>query len=110
MLEGRAAIVISYSEGFKERVARPVAAALESRGFRPVLVGEEPLPPGVRSSPNDKVAWFFGHADMAVFLATPDDTLTSGEIHTRQNIIDEHRLGLSLPHLSEKLLVFKAKR
>jgi hypothetical protein len=45
---------------------------------------------------------------MAVFLATPDDVLRSGEVHTRQNIIDEHRLGQSLQHLSHKLLVFKA--
>ena len=73
------------------------------------MVGEEPLPPHVESTPNSKVEWFFHHADMAVFLATPDDQLSSGEVYTRQNIIDEHRLGQQLPHLNQRLLVFKAE-
>jgi len=109
MLDGKAIIVLSYSVGFQDRVADPVALRLGQYGFRAVQVGKEPLPPSVESSPNSKVEWFFHNADMAVFLATPDDRLESGEIHTRQNIIDEHRLGQGLLHLKHKLLVFKAE-
>lgn len=109
MLDGKATIVLSYSVRFHEGVANPVAQRLEQHGFRTVRVGEEPLPPHVDSDPNTKVEWFFRHADMAVFLATPDDRLESGEVHTRPNIIDEHRLGQQLPHLSQRLLVFKAE-
>ena len=108
MLEGKPAIVLSYSVRYRDTVAKPVAEGLALHGFRPVLVGEEPLPPGIDSTPNDKVQWFFHHADMAVFLATPDDRLESGQIQTRLNIIDEHRLGQQLDHLRRKLLVFKA--
>jgi hypothetical protein len=109
VLDGKATIVLSYSTGFKGRVANPVAQQLEQHGFRTVRVGEEPLPPDIYSDPNSKVEWFFRHADMAVFLATPDDRLESGEVYTRPNIIDEHRLGQQLPHLRHRLLVFKAK-
>ena len=108
MIDGKPTIVLSYSGRFQDEVAKPVAEHLEPFGFRTVLVGEEPLPPGIESNPNSKVEWFFHHANMAVFLATPDDRLESGTIHTRQNIIDEHRLGQQLPHLSQRLLVFKA--
>jgi hypothetical protein len=76
--------------------------------MRVVLVGDEPLPPDIASTPQDKVDWYFRHADMVVYLATPDDRLESGEIRTRQNIIDEHRLGQSLPHVQHRLMVFKA--
>lgn len=108
VLDGKATIVLSHSVGFQDRVANPVAQRLEQHGFRAVRVGEEPLPPHVESSPSRKVEWFFRHADMAVFLATPDDRLESGEVYTRPNIIDEHRLGQELPHLRHRLLVFKA--
>lgn len=108
MLEGKPAIVLSYSLGYQEEIAKPVAEGLAPHGFRAVLVAEEPLPAGVDSNPNDKVEWYFRHSDMAVFLATPEDRLESGEIHTRPNIIDEHRLGQQLDHLKHKLLVFKA--
>ena len=108
MLDGKPTIVLSYSTAFQNAVAIPVGAQLEQHGFRTVLVGEEPLPPDCESNPNAKVEWFFIHSDMAVFLATPDDRLESGEVHTRSNIIDEHRLGQSLPHLHHRVLVFKA--
>jgi hypothetical protein len=108
MLAGKPVVVLSYSVRYAHEIAKPVAEGLALYGFRPVLVGEEPLPPGIDSNPNDKVLWFFHHADMAVFLATPDDRLESGEVHTRLNIIDEHRLGQQLDHLRHKLLVFKA--
>jgi Predicted nucleotide-binding protein containing TIR-like domain len=109
VLDGKATIVLSHSVGFQEQIADPVARRLEQHGLRTVRVGEEPLPPHVDSDPNTKVEWFFLHADMAVFLATPDDKLESGEVHTRQNIIDEHRLGQQLPHIRHRLLVFKAE-
>jgi HEAT repeats/Predicted nucleotide-binding protein containing TIR-like domain len=108
MIDGKPTIVLSYSNRFVDEVAKPIAEGLEEYGFRTVLVGEEPLPDGVDSNPNSKVEWFFKHSDMAVFLATPDDRLESGEVHTRPNIIDEHRLGQQLAHLSHRLLVFKA--
>jgi len=108
MLDGKPTVVISYSIAFQLAIATPVAQRLRLQGFRAVLVGDEPLPAGVESNPNSKVEWFFRHADLAVFLATPDDRLESGEVHTRQNIIDEHRLGQQLHHLSHRLMVFKA--
>jgi len=108
-LDGKATIVLSYSERFKDEVATPVAQRLQQYGFRTILVGEEPLPSDIASNPENKVDWYFRRADMAVFLATPDDQLTSGEVRTRQNIIDEHRLGLELDQLSDRLLVFKSK-
>lgn len=108
MLDGKPTLVLSYSEAYLNKVAEPVAIRLQPHGFRTVLVGEEPLPATVDSVPNDKVEWFFHRANMAVFLATPDDRLESGEVHTRQNIIDEHRLGQQLPHLKHRLMMFKA--
>jgi hypothetical protein len=108
-LDGKATIVLSHSERFREEVAKPVAQRLQQFGFRTILVGEEPLPSDIASSPDRKVDWYFRRADMAVFLATPDDQLTSGDVQTRQNIIDEHRLGLELDQLSDRLLVFKSK-
>lgn len=108
-LDGKTTIVLSYSERFKDKVAKPVAQGLQEYGFRTILVGEEPLPSDIASNPDRKVDWYFRRADMAVFLATPDDELVSGEILTRPNIIDEHRLGLQLDQLSDRLLVFKAK-
>jgi hypothetical protein len=108
VLDGKPTIVLSYSVGFEDRVAGPVAERLKPLGFRAVLVGNEPQPPSVDSTPSDKVEWYFRHSDMAVFLATPDDQLASGEVRTRQNIIDEHRLGQQLPHLRQRLMVFKA--
>jgi hypothetical protein len=110
VIAGKPTIVISYSERHRDQVAGPLAEKLETQGIKSVLIGDEPLPPTIDSNPTDKIAWFFRHADMAVFLATPDDELVSGEIHTRQNIIDEHRLGHELPHLRHRLLVFKAER
>jgi hypothetical protein len=109
VLDGKPTVIVSYSVGFQGTVADPVATRLEARGFRAILVGKEPLPQNIESNPNNKVEWFFRHADMAVFLATPDDRLESGEVHTRPNIIDEHRLGQQLPHLRQRLLVFKAE-
>ncbi len=108
MIDGRATFLLSYSERYVDRVARPVANALEARGIRAIMVGEEPLPSDATSAPSDKVEWFFRHADMVVYLATPDDRLQSGGVQTRQNIIDEHRLGQQMPHLRNRLLVFKA--
>lgn len=108
MLDGEPVVLISYSGRFQAQLAAPVAERLRRHGLRPILVGEEPLPAGVDSNPNAKVSYFFDHADMVVYLATPDDRLQSGEIHTRQNIIDEHRTGLERGHLKHKLLVFKA--
>jgi hypothetical protein len=108
VFEGKPTILLSYSVGFQDEVARPVAKALSRFGVRAVLVGDEPLPPGIDSNPNSKIEWFFRHSDMAVFLATPDDRLQSGAINTRPNIIDEHRLGQQQDHLSHRLLVFKA--
>jgi hypothetical protein len=108
VLDGKPTIVLSYSTRHVNAVAKPIAELLHPLGFRTVLVGAEPLPPGVESNPNSKVEWFFRHADMAVYLATPDDRLQSGETQTRPNIIDEHRLGQQMPHLRHRLLVFKA--
>jgi hypothetical protein len=108
VLDGEAVVLISYSSRLQEKVAKPVAELLRPHGLRPILVGEEPLPAGVDSTPNAKVSYFFDHADMAVYLATPDDRLESGEVHTRPNIVDEHRMGLERGHLKNKLLVFKA--
>src|ERR1700678_1909995 len=108
-LDGKATIVLSYSERYKDEVAKPVAQGLQQYGFRTILVGEEPLPSDIASNPDRKVDWYFRRADMAVFLATPDDQLISGEVQTRQNIIDEHRLGLELDQLNDRLLVFKSK-
>lgn len=108
MLAGQPLILISYSERFRSTVAQPVADRLAAYGVRAVLVGEEPMPAGLDSHPDAKVTYFFDLADMVVFLATPDDRVESGELHTRQNIVDELRRGLERQHLKHKLLVFKA--
>lgn len=109
MLEGKPVILISYSEAYSSSLARPAAEQLAEHGLKAILVGDEPLPAGVESSPEAKVSHFFNVADMAVFLATPDDHLADGGIQTRQNIIEEHRIGLERNHLKTKLLVFKAQ-
>jgi hypothetical protein len=109
VLEGKPVILISYSEAYSSSLARPVAEQLAERGLKAILVGDEPLPAGVESSPEAKVSHFFNVADMAVFLATPDDHLAGGSVQTRQNIIEEHRIGLERSHLKTKLLVFKAQ-
>jgi hypothetical protein len=108
VLAGKPTIFLSYSGGFEDEVAKPVAERLGPFGFKAVLVGEEPLPPAVESNPNNKVDWYLLNSEMSVFLATPDDQLASGEIRTRQNIIDEHARAQQLDHLKHKLLVFKA--
>jgi hypothetical protein len=109
VIEGKPTVVLSYSERFQDEVARPVAKTLRRFGLRPVLVGDEPLPAGIESNPNNKVEWFFLNAQMAVILATPDDRTENGEVKTRGNIVDEYRLAQQKEHLREKLLVFKAE-
>jgi hypothetical protein len=108
VIEAKPTIVLSYSERFQDQVARPVAKALRRFGLRPVLVGDEPLPAGLESNPNNKVEWFFLNAEMAVVLATPDDRLENGEFKTRSNVVDEYRLAQQKEHLKQKVLVFKA--
>jgi CAP12/Pycsar effector protein, TIR domain len=109
VIEGKPTVVLSYSERFQDEVARPVAKTLRRFGLRPVLVGDEPLPAGIESNPNNKVEWFFLNAEMAVILATPDDRTENGEVKTRANVVDEYRLAQQKEHLREKLLVFKAE-
>jgi len=109
VIEAKPTIVLSYSEQFQDEIARPVAKMLRRFGLRPVLVGEEPLPAGIESNPNNKVEWFFLNAQMAVILATPDDRTENGEVKTRANVVDEYRLAQQKEHLREKLLVFKAE-
>lgn len=109
MIEAKPTVVLSYSERFQDEVARPVAKTLLRFGLRPVLVGDEPLPAGIESNPNNKVEWFFLNAEMAVILATPDDRTENGEVKTRGNVVDEYRLAQQKEHLREKLLVFKAE-
>ena len=77
--------------------------------MRPVLVGDELLPPGIESNPNDKVEWFFLNAEMAVILATPDDRTENGEFKPRGNVVDEYRIAQQKGHLKKKLQVFKAE-
>jgi hypothetical protein len=81
VIDGKPTILISYSVLFQDELARTLAKLLDPFGFRTVLVGDEPLPPGIDSNPNSKVEWFFRNANMAVFLATPDDRLQSGVIN-----------------------------
>jgi hypothetical protein len=109
VIDGKPTIVLSYSERFQDEVARPVAKLLRRFGLRPVLVGDEPLPPGIESSPNDKVEWFFLEAQMAVILATPDDRTENGGFKPRGNVVDEYRLAQQKEHLKNKLQVFKAE-
>ena len=109
MIEAKPTVVLSYSERFQDEIARPVAKTLRQFGLRPVLVGDEPLPAGIESNPNNKVEWFFLNAEMAVILATPDDRTENGEVKTRANVVDEYRLAQQKEHLREKLLVFKAE-
>jgi predicted nucleotide-binding protein len=109
VIDAKPTVVLSYSERFQDVVARPVAKMLRRFGLRPVLVGDEPLPVGIESSPNSKVEWFFLNAEMAVILATPDDRTESGEVKPRGNVVDEYRLAQQKEHLREKLLVFKAE-
>jgi hypothetical protein len=72
MLEGTAVVLSSYSVGYHAEVAGPVAERLRHYGLRAILVGAEPLPAGVESTAEAKVSYFFDHADMAVYLATPE--------------------------------------
>jgi hypothetical protein len=109
VIDAKPTVVLSYSERFQDEVARPVAKALRQFGLRPVLVGDEPLPSGIESNPNNKVEWFFLNAQMAVILATPDDRTENGEVKTRGNVVDEYRLAQQKEHLRGKLLVFKAE-
>jgi hypothetical protein len=109
VIEAKPTVVLSYSERFQDEIARPVARTLRRFGLRPVLVGDEPLPAGIESNPNNKVEWFFLNAQMAVILATPDDRTENGEVKTRGNVVDEYRLAQQKEHLKEKLLVFKAE-
>ncbi len=37
-------------------------------------------------------------------LATPDDRTENGEVKTRGNVVDEHRLAQQKEHLKEKFL------
>jgi hypothetical protein len=109
VIDGKPTIVLSYSERFQDKVARPVAKLLRRFGLRPVLVGDELLPPGIESNPNDKVEWFFLNAEMAVILATPDDRTKNGEFKPRGNVVDEYRIAQQKEHLKKKLQVFKAE-
>jgi hypothetical protein len=110
VIEAKPTVVLSYSERFQDDVARPVAKTLRRFGLRPVLVGDEPLPAGIESNPNNKVEWFFLNAEMAVILATPDERTENGEVKKiRDNVVDEYRIAQQKEHLREKLLVFKAE-
>ncbi len=108
MIDGQGVVLISYSERFRVQLAQPVAQGLLTQGLRPVLIGEEPLPARVKSTPETKVNAYFAEAQMVVYFMTPDDRTQDGEIRTRQNIIDELRIGMEREHLKDKLMVFKA--
>jgi hypothetical protein len=108
--DGQPEVFVSFSLKHAAKVAEPIAEGLNAYGLCPILVSKEPLPEGIDSNPDAKVQYFINRSQMAVFLATPDDRTRSGEVHTRQNIIDEHRMAKERPHLRDKLLVFKHER
>src|SRR3954447_5074220 len=109
MLHGRPAIFIAHSEGHKTTVAEPVRDFVESLGITAVLVEELPRPQLPDWSPEAKVEYYLNRSAMVVALATPDDELANGEVHTRQNIIDEIQRARQKPHLADRVQVFKAK-
>lgn len=108
MLNGRVAVFISCSEGFKERVAYPIRDALAAHNVHGIIVSDEPLLPGASGDPESKVDTYLDASDAFVALATPDNQLDDGTVQTRPNIIDEHARARSRPRLRQRIQVFKA--
>lgn len=108
MLNGRVAVFISCSEGFKERVAYPIRDALAAHNVHGIIVSDEPLLPGASGDPESKVDSYLDASDAFVALATPDNQLDDGTVQTRPNIIDEHARARSRPRLRQRIQVFKA--
>ncbi len=107
MLHGRAAVFLSCSEDFKERVAYPIREALEDGGVHGIIISEEPLLPHTSSDPDSKVDSYLDASDAFVALCTPDNHLVDGSIECRQNIIDEIQRAKNKPHLRQRIQVFK---
>lgn len=108
MLEGKAAVFLSYAEAWKSKVAIPFREFLASLDLYGVLVGEEPLPEAAGDwDPEAKVDYFLDRCDMFVALATPDLESGNGKSQTRPNIIDEIRSARQRPHLRGRMQIFK---
>lgn len=108
MLDGRPAVFLSCSEGFKERVAWPIRAALQEEGIHGVIVSDEPLLPRASTDPDGKVNSYLDASDAVVALCTPDDELSDGTIQCRQNVIDEIQRARGRPGLSGRIQILKA--
>lgn len=107
---GRAAVFLSCSERFKERVAVPIRLALAERNIHGIIVSDESLLPGASGDPESKVDTYLDASDAFVALATPDDQLGDGTMQTRQNIIEEHGRARSRPKLRQRIQVVRLSR
>jgi hypothetical protein len=107
MLNGRVAVFLSCSEGYKKRVAYPIRDALAAHDIHGVVVSDEPLLRGASGDPESKVDTYLEASDAFIALCTPDNPLADGTIETRANIIDEHARARSRPRLRERIQVFK---
>jgi len=107
VLEGRPTVFLSCSEAYKLTVGRSVASELASTGIYGVVLSDAPLLIGDDGSPDGKVERYLDVADAFVALCTPDDRLRSGQVHCRQNIIDEIQRARQKPHLRNRIILFK---
>jgi hypothetical protein len=109
MLDGRDAIFISCSEGYKKKVAYPFRDAIEATGGRAIIVSDAPRL-GKAFSPEQKVKAYLKVSDAVLVLATPDDRIGSGRYGTRANIADELGRARSKRRLRDRICVFKEPR
>src|SRR5919204_665654 len=89
MLNGRVAVFLSCSEGYKKRVAYPIRDALAAHDIHGVVVSDEPLLRGASGDPESKVDTYLEASDAFIALCTPDNPLAGGT--------DRHRGGPGSP-------------
>ncbi|HEU5003143.1 MAG TPA: TIR domain-containing protein [Actinomycetota bacterium] len=107
MLAGRTAVFLSCSEAYKLSVACKFRDTLDAMGIKGIIVTEEPNLVGVFTL-EDKVDAYLDASDAFVALCTPDNTLSTGDVETRRNIIDEIQRARSRP-LRDRVAVFKSQ-
>jgi hypothetical protein len=108
VIAGRPAVFISCSERFRERVADPLKATLESLGLKAVISTERPRLPGRSWEPEAKVDSLMQSTKAFVALVTPDEKLSDGQSRSRPNITDEIARARSSPHLEGVMIIAKS--
>jgi len=103
MLLGETVVFLSCMDGVHNQLAVPIRDGLRDRGYRAVVVTDEPMLPGTFGN-EEKVSSYLDASDAFVALCTLDPRLGQA---TAQNIVDEIARARSRPGLRDLVAVFK---